>query len=149
MGEGLAKHFFVREIIERRRPLAETARRAGWVGCNILLSQIPEAGRIFIVRNGEARPKEVVLAQWKRTLFLRRQGLEGRGWLVEVMRCVESIGKNEFELDDVYRFERQLHDLYPNNQNVRPKIRQKLQELRDYGFLDFVSRGRYRLREND
>jgi predicted RNA-binding Zn-ribbon protein involved in translation (DUF1610 family) len=26
------KHFFVREIIEERRPLAATARRAGWVG---------------------------------------------------------------------------------------------------------------------
>ncbi|SRR6266436_6271728 len=26
------KHFFVREIIEERKPLAVTARRAGWVG---------------------------------------------------------------------------------------------------------------------
>ena len=24
------KHFFVREIIQERKPLAETARRAGW-----------------------------------------------------------------------------------------------------------------------
>jgi type II restriction enzyme len=114
-----------------------------------LLSQIPEAGKIFIIRNSEPRPKEVVLAQWKQTLFLRRQDLEGRGWLVEVMRCIESLGKNEFELDDMYRFERKLGELYPNNQNIRPKIRQKLQELRDYGFLDFVSRGRYRLRQHD
>jgi type II restriction enzyme len=145
----IPKHFFVQEIIEKRKPLAETARRAGWVGCNILLSQIPEAGKIFIIRNSEPRPKEVVLAQWKQTLFLRRQDLEGRGWLVEVMRCIESLGKNEFELDDMYRFERKLGELYPNNQNIRPKIRQKLQELRDYGFLDFVSRGRYRLRQHD
>jgi type II restriction enzyme len=26
------KHFFVRDIIEKRKPLAETARRAGWIG---------------------------------------------------------------------------------------------------------------------
>ena len=26
------KHFFVREIIEERKPLAATARRAGWIG---------------------------------------------------------------------------------------------------------------------
>lgn len=140
------KHFFIREIIEERKPLAATARRAGWIGCNILLKQIPEAGKIFFVRDGQPQPKEIVLAEWKRTLFLRRQSIEGRGWLVEVMKCVESIGKSEFDLDDVYRFEKQLAQLYPNNQNVRPKIRQKLQELRDYGFLDFVSRGRYRLR---
>jgi type II restriction enzyme len=70
------KHFFVREIIERRKPLAESARRAGWVGCNILLSQIPNSGKIFFVRNGHLEPKESVLAQWRKTLFLegRRHG---------------------------------------------------------------------------
>lgn len=31
------KHFFTPDIIERRKPLAPTARRAGWVGCNILI----------------------------------------------------------------------------------------------------------------
>jgi predicted transcriptional regulator of viral defense system len=29
---------------------------------------------------------------------------------------------------------------------VKPKIRQQLQYLRDRGYLDFVSRGHYRLR---
>lgn len=43
------KHFFVPEILEKRKPLADTARRAGWIGCNILLSQIPESGKIFFV----------------------------------------------------------------------------------------------------
>jgi len=140
------KHFFVREIIEERKPLAETARRAGWVGCNILLKDIPEAGKIFFVRNGQPQPKEIVLAEWERTLFLRQQNIEGRGWLVEVMKCVEAIGKTEFDLDDVYRFEPRLSLIYPGNSNVKPKIRQKLQELRDHGYLDFISRGRYRLR---
>ena len=42
------KHFFVREIIEERKPLADTARRAGWVGSNILLNSIlPNPGRYF------------------------------------------------------------------------------------------------------
>src|SRR5262245_9644261 len=63
------KHFFVREIIEERKPLAQTARRAGWVGCNILLSQIPASGKIFFVREGQLQAKESVLAQWQRTLF--------------------------------------------------------------------------------
>jgi hypothetical protein len=30
---------FPLSAIEKRKPLAETARRAGWVGCNILLQQ--------------------------------------------------------------------------------------------------------------
>ena len=140
------KHFFAREIIEERRPLAPTARRAGWIGSNILLNQIPESGKIFIVRAGQLEPRDAVLAKWKRTLFLRDQGQEARGWLLEVMRCVEAVGKREFELDDVYAFEHRLGRLYPGNRNVKPKIRQQLQFLRDRGYLDFIGKGYYRLR---
>jgi type II restriction enzyme len=140
------KHFFVRDIIEKRKPLAETARRAGWIGSNILLNKIPDSGKICIVRNGVVQPKETVLAEWQRTLFLRDESLEARGWLIEVMKCVETLGKPEFQLEDVYAFEKHLSQLYPGNQNVKPKIRQQLQFLRDRGYLDFVSRGYYRLR---
>jgi type II restriction enzyme len=143
------KHFFVREIIEERKPLAATARRAGWIGCNILLSQIPASGKIFFVRDGQPLAKDAVLAEWKRTLFLRDEGTEARGWLVEVMKCVELIGKKEFELDDVYAFETQLSEIYPNNKHVKQKIRQQLQVLRDRGYLDFISRGYYRLHPQD
>jgi Dam-replacing HTH domain len=54
--------------------------------------------------------------------------------------------KRNFTLGEIYAFERHLGDLYPGNQNVKPKIRQQLQFLRDRGFIDFVSRGSYRLR---
>jgi predicted Rdx family selenoprotein len=145
----IPKHFFVREIIEKRKPLAVTARRAGWTGCNILLNQIPASGKIFFVQDGVPRPKKAVLTQWRRTLFLREEGTEARGWLIEVMKCVESIGKKEFTLDDVYAFENQLSEIYPNNRHVKQKIRQQLQFLRDRGYLDFVARGSYRLRSND
>lgn len=33
----IPKNFFVPDIVERRKPLASTAKRAGWVGCNIYL----------------------------------------------------------------------------------------------------------------
>src|SRR5215510_247978 len=64
------KHFFVRKIIQERKPLAATARRAGWIGSNILLNEIPTSGKIFIVRGGQPEPKDSVLALWKKTLFL-------------------------------------------------------------------------------
>ncbi len=31
-----------------RKPLSPTARRAGWVGCNIVLQQLPEDGRLDV-----------------------------------------------------------------------------------------------------
>jgi type II restriction enzyme len=67
----------------------------------LLLDQIPKSGKIFIVTAGQPEPKESVLAQWKKTLFLREEEAEARGWLIEVMKCVELIGKQELQLDDV------------------------------------------------
>ena len=73
------KHFFVRDIIEQRKPLAATARRAGWIGSNILLGKVPEAGKIHIVQNGIVRPKEIMLEEWQKTLFLRNNRLRPEG----------------------------------------------------------------------
>jgi type II restriction enzyme len=145
----IPKHFFVQEIIEERKPLAATARRAGWVGSNILLNQIPQSGKIYIVRGGQIEPRDSVLSLWNRTLFLRDQTQEARGWLIDVMKCIETIGKPEFQLEEVYAFESRLRGIYPGNNNVRPKIRQQLQFLRDRGYLDFLARGYYRLRTQD
>ncbi|MEA2935778.1 MAG: hypothetical protein QOD74_2424 [Variibacter sp.] len=140
------KHFFVREIIEERPPLALTARRAGWIGSNILLGRVPASGKIYLIENGQVRSRDLVLEEWRKTVFLRDERPELRGWLLEVMRCVESLNRSEFHLDDVYTFEAHLRALYPANQNVRPKIRQQLQRLRDQGYLEFSGRGYYRLR---
>jgi type II restriction enzyme len=142
----IPKHFFVPDIIEKRKPLPPTARRAGWVGCNILLQQIPHSGRIFLVRDKIASPKAQVLAQWQRTLFLREQkDVNARGWLLSVMRCIEKLDRNIFSLEEVYAFEDELRQSYPGNRHIREKIRQQLQVLRDRGYLEFLGKGIYRL----
>lgn len=142
----IPKHFFVTDVVQERKPLSASARRAGWIGSNILLDRIPESGRIAIVRQGIAVPREDVLAAWRSTRFLRQQSLANRGWLLEVMRSIEMIGRREFSIEDVYAFEHALSGIYPNNQNVRPKIRQQLQVLRDHGFIAFLGNGKYYLR---
>lgn len=138
------KHFFTPLIIEPRKPLAPTARRAGWQGCNILLSGVPNAGRIWLVKDRVLLDPQKVQQAWKDTLFLRDQTLAARGWLVEVLRCVEAIPSDAFSLQDVYAFEASLRERYPANANVRPKIRQQLQVLRDKGLVEFLGGGRYR-----
>ena len=60
------------------------------------------------------------------------------------MKAVEAVGRDEFTIEDVYAQEATLAALYPGNNNVRPKIRQQLQVLRDRGWLAFDGRGRYR-----
>jgi type II restriction enzyme len=140
------KQFFVPELIERKRPLAISARRAGWIGCNILLQHIPQSGRIFIIRNRVMEPKIDVIAKWQKTLFLRdQQDIGAKGWLLSVMRCIEQLGRAIFSLEDVYSCEDELKRTYPGNQHIRPKIRQQLQVLRDKGYLEFLGKGTYRV----
>lgn len=139
------KRFFVSSIIEERKPLAVTARRAGWVGSNILLDRIPKSGRIPCIQEGVVTPKERVLEEWRKTAFLDAQAPEARGWLVDVMNCVDRLNKRQFGLQEVYEFEPYLKRIYPGNNNVRPKIRQQLQVLRNAGYLEFLGNGTYRL----
>ena len=135
----------VAKRIEKRKPLAPTAQQAGWVGCNIILQSVPLSGKIFFVKNRAVEPKDKVLSEWKKTLFLRdEREISTKGWLLDVMRFVEKLGLQNFTLDDIYAFERELSGLHPENKHIKDKIRQQLQVLRDKGYLQFISRGRYK-----
>lgn len=141
----IPRRFFIHSIVEKRKPLSESAKRAGWVGSNILLEKIPQSGRIHVVQNGKVRPKEEILAQWQNTAFLNKLKSDSRGWLINVMKIVELLGKSEFSLSEIYEQEYELQRIYPANRHVRPKIRQQLQVLRDNGYLEFLGAGKYRI----
>lgn len=140
----IPKHFFVSDIIEKRKPLADTARRAGWVGCNIELNKIPEKGKIFLVKNSEIINQENVIANWKQTSFLKDKKGSSRGWILDIMNCVDKIESDTFNLKQVYSFEEELKLKYPNNNFIKDKIRQQLQILRDKGIIEFKQRGVYK-----
>lgn len=140
----IPNHFFTPNIIKKRPPLKETARRAGWVGCNIGIGEIPDSGRIFIIKNGVQEDKSKVIDLYQRSLTLKTDKLDSRGWLLDVLRCIDRIPSNEFKLDHVYAFVNELQEKHPENRFVRDKIRQQLQYLRDKGFIEFTARGQYR-----
>lgn len=142
----IPKQFFIPEIIERRKPLSQSARRAYWVGCNIQLINIQQMGKIFYIKNKQVEPKDKILGIWRKTLFLREEKLTPKkGWILDIMSCIDKLGKQEFSLDEIYSFEKVLSEKYPNNLHIKDKIRQQLQFLRDKGYLDFIGRGKYRL----
>jgi len=131
--------------IAPRTPLSLTARRAGWQGYTIKLGQIPAQGMIEVVRRGHVREKADVLAQWRQTDSLLKVRPETRGWLADVLRCVERCFAT-FTLANIYAFEGELAAKHPENHNIRAKIRQQLQVLRDLGFIEFLGSGEYRHR---
>jgi len=137
--------FFTESVVEKRKPLGSDARRAGWVGCNILLSEIPLDGKIPMISAGMPVTKERVREEFSRVKQLAELPPSLRGWTLDVLRVVRRLGKPEFTLQEMYAFERELKALHPKNENVRPKIRQQLQVLRDMGLLRFGAKGDYNL----
>lgn len=69
--------------------------------------------------------------------------VHSRGWLMDVLNCVNKICKQQFNLQDVYYFDKELQLRHPENHNIKPKIRQQLQFLRDKGFVQFLGNGQY------
>src|SRR5690606_39225059 len=140
----IPKQFFTTEIIIKRPKLAETARRAGWVGCNIDISKVADAGKVYLVKNSQIINQDLVKETFNKTLFLRTKSKDAKGWILDIMSCLDLIKKETFTLDDVYEFEEKLKLKYPNNNFIKDKIRQQLQVLRDKGVIEFVSRGKYK-----
>jgi type II restriction enzyme len=132
-------------VIERRPPLSQSARRAGWVGCNIRLDRIPPDGEIAIISDGICLPKSDVRSRFRRFLPLVNLPADQRGWTTLTLSIIRTLGKTRFELSDLYAREHQFAETYPGNRHVRAKIRQQLQVLRDLGVLAFEGGGRYLL----
>jgi type II restriction enzyme len=140
----LIPHFCLHEaVIEKRKPLGPSARRAGWVGCNILLDRTPTDGVIRIVRAESTRSVARVRADHDRLRTLGQKPSGTRGWTLDVLRCIRAIARAEFTLQDDYAFETELAAGHPENLHVRDKIRQQLQVLRHLGILRFQGGDRY------
>ena len=139
----IPKQFFKSDMIVKRKPLSVTAKRAGWVGCNIDLRQVPESGKVFLVKNQQVIPRNNVTEQFQKTLFLRKQSTASRGWTLDVWQCIDRL-EDSFSLNQVYAFADLLKLKHPDNHHIKDKIRQQLQVLRDRGIIEFLGRGHYR-----
>ena len=143
----IPKYFFTPEIIIKRKPLGENARRAGWTGCNIAWKNIPAKGIIPVISQREVIDSRLVCERVLATAALAATKLNFRGWLMDVLYCLEQLGKEQFSLQDVYGYTEYLQERHQDNHNVQPKIRQQLQILRDKGYVEFLGRCEYRLRD--
>jgi type II restriction enzyme len=139
------KFFFTPSIIERRKALSSTARRKGWIGCNVLLLKIPELGKIKVIDHEQPLPEKVVQKNWKQLSFMDKEYAGRRAWLSDILYCIQQLNKNEFTLNEMYASVNYLSKLHPNNYHIKPKIRQQLQILRNQGIIEFKLKGTYAL----
>lgn len=143
----IPKYFFTSEIIIKRKPLGPNARRAGWTGCNIAWKNIPSQGIIPVISQREIIDPQKVCEKVSATLALSTSKIQARGWLMDVLYCLEQLNKVQFSLKEIYGFTSYLQERHQDNHNIQPKIRQQLQILRDKGYLEFVGRGEYRIKQ--
>ncbi len=136
--------FLTLHVIDKRKPLAASARRAGWVGCNIRLDKLPVDAEIAIVKSGEPVPTHEARTSYQRLSPISTLPLTDRGWTTLTLQIIRQLRGPSFSLQAVYKMEAQFAKAYPGNNNVRAKIRQQLQQLRDLGLIEFKGRGSYR-----
>ena len=70
--------------------------------------------------------------------------LECKSHQEDILICINKIPYDDFTLDQIYAFEKELKIKHPENNFIKDKIRQQLQNLRDKGFIEFTSRGNYK-----
>lgn len=142
--EIIPKYFFTPDVIEARKPLSSNARRAGWQGCNIIFGDIPKQGRIPIIKDTKVIDEKIVVNLFNETISLKVSDITKRGWLFDILNCVNLIKEDIFKLEDIYKFEENLKLKHPQNNHIKDKIRQQLQILRDKGYIEFLGKGVYR-----
>ena len=143
-------HFFTPALIQERPPLPPTARRAGWIGSNILLGSLPDEARVAVVADGVPRDAVDVRNDWARFQFLRDDPLARGGWGAAVLICVRHVVRSTDS--KIFTTAGFLCDLrgrtrcYPDNSTRARQDSATVQVLRDGGVLRFVdNRGTYQV----
>ena len=70
-------------------------------------------------------------------------------WRDLVLDCVQDLcdkkKSREFSLSEIYRYENEIREYYPDNNHIYEKIRQQLQVLRNEDILTFIdNNGNYK-----
>jgi type II restriction enzyme len=138
------KYLFMPDmIIPRNKGLKN---RPNYIMCNMNISTIPDSGKIFFIKDKKFEEKSKIINNWNKTKFLRNTKLEQKGWLIDIIFCIEKMKKQNFTLQELYTFVPYLKTKYPNNNFIEDKIRQQLQILRDKNYLSFEARGKYKIK---
>ena len=143
----LIPHFaFPLSAIEKTKAAGRnsSSRRLGRMQHPAALNSVD--ARITIISDGKLVAPAAVRAQYARIRPLAKLDAKQRGWTLDVLNIVRSLGKPTFNLAEIYRSEDKLAHLHPANRHVRDKIRQQLQVLRDLGILEFLRPGEYHIR---
>ena len=106
-----------------------------------ILDKIPKVSKITIPKYalGEMENEGEILTTESQTITDNL-----KGWKRDIFIIINSFKKQTFSLNDLYNYENELHKVHPQNNNIKDKIRQQLQILRDLSLIEFLGNGKYR-----
>lgn len=138
------RYFFCVDTIERRQPLSKDTRRCGWVGCNILLRCIPQAGFIYIIADGTEHALDDILYKRRQTNFMRSYKPRAREWIIDILNLIQD---KEFTLEEMCRYAPIMEIRYAGIVNAQDRIRKVLQILRKNEIIVYAGNGKYVMTE--
>lgn len=77
-------------------------------------------------------------------MTLGNPDLKGWNYIVYVL-IRNNFEADVFSLSELYQYEQYFAQVYPRNMHIKEKLRQTLQNLRDKGLVEFVSKGLYQM----
>ena len=92
------KYFLTPNILLKRKPLSKNAERAGYIGCFIQYGIISSYGKIPIVQSYVEERKNIVIDKFTRASKLRIDNMNLRGWLMDLLNCLDEINHEVFRL---------------------------------------------------
>ena len=125
-------------MIEPRKKLTETAKRAGLQGCRIALNMIPSFGKITYIKNNKEIDKKIINYKLLKVSAFKNSNLKNKSWKLELLSIIDSIPETIFSVNDLYEFISELEKKHSNNHHIDAKIRETLQQLRDEGYVKFL-----------
>lgn len=143
----IPSYYIVKDMIKKRKPLGKDSRKPGWEGTTIVITDVPEAGKIWIIKDKNVIDKKEVSEKIKKTEFFNNyRNTKFKNWTFMVMKALENLEKEEFTVNDLCDLEKSVKRKFPGNTplKIKASIRQKLQMLRDYGYIEFLGEGIYR-----
>ncbi|MDR0912806.1 MAG: hypothetical protein LBM96_09440 [Methanobrevibacter sp.] len=66
------------------------------------------------------------------------------GWKKTIFDKIKELDDDIFAVHQMYEYIPKFEEIYPNNSEIKSKIRQTLQQLRDLGLIEFISYGKYK-----
>lgn len=109
-----------------------------------MYAQATIEARVIQRRVAREAPRESLRAFNEKTKSLRNPRPTSRDLVGWPKLVYDTLPGGEFTNDQVYTFEKLFQQQYPDNKNVRAKIRQQLQILRDMQFIEHIETGRWR-----